>query len=104
MSQDYRASGPVCVMVITYTAPIEAVDALRDQHLAWLQRGFAEGLFLIAGRQVPRTGGVIVCRGERAEVEALSASDPFVTGRVASVAVIEMAASFAQPEIAGLLE
>ena len=72
-------------------------------HVAWLEQGFAEGLLLIAGRQVPRVGGFVLCRGHKAEVEAYAASDPFVTEGVATVRVTEMAASFASEALAATL-
>ncbi|MEG3087929.1 YciI family protein [Sphingomonas sp. PB4P5] len=99
----HRAAGPLCLILLDYVAPLAEVDAQMAAHVAWLERGFDAGVFLIAGRQDPRVGGVIVARGERAEAEALSASDPFVTSGVATARVIAFNASFAAPEIAALL-
>lgn len=96
-------AAPVCVILLEYLADETAVDAQLAPHVEWLTRGFDAGLFLLAGRQVPRTGGVILCRGHRADVEALAATDPFVTSGVASATVIEMAASFAADDWAPLL-
>ena len=96
-------AAPVCVVTLTYVASLEEVDAQMKAHVAWLEKGVDEGVLLIAGRQVPRVGGVIMFRGHRAEVEALAATDPFVTSGVATAAVTEIAASFAPQEIARLL-
>jgi uncharacterized protein YciI len=82
------------ILSLTYTAPIEAVDRLMADHVAWLKQGHDAGSFLGWGRKVPRTGGIILAVGGRAEVEAVAASDPFVTGGVATVEVIEMVPSF----------
>jgi uncharacterized protein YciI len=95
-----RASGPLCVVVLTYVRPLADVDALMAEHVAWLEAGFADGTLLVAGRQEPRTGGVILARGRRAEVEALAAGDPFVAGGVATAAVTQFNASFAVPALA----
>ncbi|WP_277967815.1 YciI family protein [Sphingomonas echinoides] len=103
MAASFRADGPLCLILLDYGASIEAVDAQLKHHVAWLEKGFAEGVFLIAGRQDPRTGGVIVARGRKAEAEALAATDPFVTSGVATARVIQFNASFALPEIAALL-
>ena len=94
---------PVCVVTLTYVRPLAEVDAEMKAHVAWLERGFEEGVLLLAGRQVPRTGGIVLCRGRRAEVEAYVATDPFVTSGVASAAVVELAASFAHEALAPLL-
>jgi uncharacterized protein YciI len=99
----YRADGPLCLLLLSYARPLEEVDAQMKAHVAWIERGFAEGVFVVAGRQEPRTGGVIVVRGRRAEAEALAATDPFVASGVATVAVIQFNASFAIDPIAELL-
>jgi uncharacterized protein YciI len=99
----FRAKGPLCAVVITYVKPLDAVDAEMKAHVAWLEQGFAHGVLLLAGRQEPRVGGVLIARGTRGEIEQLAATDPFVTSGVATVAVTQFNASFAQPEIALLL-
>src|SRR4051794_15691105 len=49
------------------------------EHVAWLDEHYASGRFVVSGRRVPRTGGVIFRRGDdRTEMEALAAADPFV--------------------------
>ena len=96
-------AAPVCVITLTYVSPIEQVDAQMAAHVAWLEAGFDAGLLLIAGRQVPRTGGIILCRGHRAEVEVFAATDPFVISGVATAVVTEIAASFAADALAPLL-
>lgn len=96
-------AAPVSIVTLTYTAPLDAVDAHMKAHVAWLERAIDAGVLLIAGRQVPRVGGVLVFRGRRAEVEALAATDPFVSEGVATAHVVEIAASIVAPDIARLL-
>jgi uncharacterized protein YciI len=92
------------VLLLTYTKPLDEVDALMRKHMAWLKEQYAAGRFVVSGRQVPRTGGVIVARGDdREQVEALAASDPFVLGGVATVEVIQFRASQTAPGFADLL-
>lgn len=97
-------AAPVCVITLTYVAPVEEVDTLLKAHVAWLEQGFAEGVLVLAGRQVPRVGGILVCRGRKAEVEAYAASDPFVAGGVATASVVEIAASMASEGLAAELK
>jgi len=97
-----NADAPVCLILLTYVVPLEEVDRHMKSHLEWLERGYGEGLFLLSGRRNPRTGGVIVCRGHKAEVEALAASDPFVTNGTATIDVIEFNASWAAEAVARL--
>lgn len=82
------------VLLLTYTKPVDEVDALMRDHMRWLNEGYRDGHFVVSGRRVPRTGGVIIARGDdREAVEALAAADPFVTGGVATVEVIQFNAS-----------
>jgi uncharacterized protein YciI len=82
------------VLLLTYTKPLDDVDALMREHVKWLRRHYAAGRFVVSGRRIPRTGGVILARGDdRAEIEEIAASDPFVTGGVATCEVIQFRAS-----------
>lgn len=99
----FRASGTLCLILLEYLRPLDEVDGQMAAHVAWLETGFAHGVLLLAGRQDPRTGGVIVARGAKAEIEELAATDPFVASGVAIARVIAFNASFAAPDIAALL-
>ena len=86
------------VLLLTYVRPLAEVDALMREHVAWLNEHYDAGRFLVSGRRIPRTGGVIVARGDdRDEIEALAASDPFVSGAVATCDVIQFRASQTAP-------
>ena len=52
------------VLLLTYVRPLAEVDALMREHVAWLDEHYAAGRFLVSGRRIPRTGGVIVARGD----------------------------------------
>ena len=78
------------VLLLTYTRPLDEVDALMRKHMAWLNEHYAAGRFVVSGRQIPRTGGVILARGDdRDEMERIAAGDPFVAGGVATCEVIQ---------------
>jgi uncharacterized protein YciI len=82
------------VLLLTYIKPLDEVDALMRKHMAWLNEQYDAGRFVVSGRQIPRTGGVILARGDdREEIEALAAGDPFVAGGVATCEVIQFRAS-----------
>jgi uncharacterized protein YciI len=82
------------VLLLSYIKPLEEVDALMREHVAWLSKQYEAGRFVVSGRQVPRTGGVIVARGDdRDEIERVVASDPFVSAGVATCEVIQFRAS-----------
>jgi uncharacterized protein YciI len=88
----------VFVLLLTYTKPLEEVDTHMRAHMKWLNAQYAAGRFMVSGRQIPRTGGVILARGEdREEIEAIAAADPFVSNGVATVEVIQFRASQTAP-------
>jgi uncharacterized protein YciI len=66
------------VISLTYTAPLERIDAQLAGHRAFLSAQYARGVFLMSGRKEPRDGGVIIAHAaSRAEVDALLREDPF---------------------------
>ncbi|MEU3573316.1 YciI family protein [Kitasatospora sp. NPDC036755] len=89
------------VLELTYTADLESIDAVLPRHVAWLREHYASGTFLASGRKVPRDGGVILAVGEdRAGVEALVATDPFVRAGLTEYRVTEFLATTTAPELA----
>lgn len=89
------------VLELTYTAPLERVDALSADHLAWVDDHFAAGTFIASGRKKPRDGGVILAVGDdRAAVEALVDADPFVVGGVCAYRITEFAVARTAPALA----
>jgi uncharacterized protein YciI len=94
----------VFVLLLTYTKPLAEVDALMRRHMAWLDAQYDAGRFVVSGRRIPRTGGVILARGDdRDEIEALAAKDPFVSGGVATCEIIQFRASQTADGIDALL-
>ena len=82
------------ILTLTYVAPLEEVDRHAPAHIDWIKAGYASGVFLASGHKVPRTGGFILAKGERAEIEALVATDPFMVAGVTTYDVTEVAVSF----------
>jgi uncharacterized protein YciI len=80
----------VFVLLVTYRAPLERIDELRPRHVAYLQRHYRDGTFLVSGRQRPPAGGVIVAADvDRAELERITATDPYVTEGAAEYTIVE---------------
>ncbi|WP_099899366.1 YciI family protein [Streptomyces sp. TLI_171] len=89
------------ILELTYTAPLERIDALLPAHLAWLRQHYADGTFLASGRKVPRDGGIILAvAADRPAVEALAATDPFVPAAVATYRITEFVPTTTGPELA----
>ncbi len=78
-------------LISKYVKPMEIIDELLEEHRAYLDRYYRTGHFICSGRQEPRVGGVILCKGgDRAEVEAIIAEDPFAIAGAAEYEIIEM--------------
>jgi uncharacterized protein YciI len=82
------------VIELTYKAELSAIDANMRAHMAWLNEHYAAGRFLLSGRQVPRTGGIILALADsREQIEAIVREDPFVSRGLADFRIIEFRAS-----------
>jgi uncharacterized protein YciI len=63
-------------------------------HVAFLNRHYASGRFVVSGRKIPRDGGIIIATGaSKAEIETLVREDPFVARGLAECRVVEFRAS-----------
>jgi uncharacterized protein YciI len=84
----------VFILELSYIRPLDEVDRVRDEHMAWVATQYAAGRFLASGAKIPRTGGVVLAKAmPREELEDLIASDPFVGAGVVAYSVIEFAAT-----------
>ena len=82
------------VIELLYKAPLEQIDANMKAHVAFLNKYYAAGNFLVSGRKIPRDGGIIIAVGSsRDAIEALIREDPFVARGLAEFRVIEFRAS-----------
>ncbi|MFJ6615188.1 YciI family protein [Streptomyces sp. NPDC091289] len=89
------------VLELTYTAPVERVDALMREHIAWLDEQYAAGVFIASGRKNPRDGGVILAVGDdRGAIEKVAAADPFAAHGVCAYRITEFIATKTSPELA----
>ena len=90
------------VVTITYTQPIEAIEARTVEHREWLDQHVASGRIVAAGPRVPRTGGILIVssQGTKAELETLLKDDPFQIHGLADYAVTEFKAGKLNPALA----
>lgn len=90
------------ILSLNYKVPLDVVDQHLDAHVAWLKEGYASGMVLASGRKVPRSGGVIFVRGERAAVETYARQDPFAQNGVADYTLTEVNLSMTAEGLEGL--
>ncbi len=82
------------IIELTYKAPLGDIDTHMRAHVAYLKKHYAAGRFVASGRQIPRTGEIILAVGEsRAQIEAIAREDPFCARGLAEFRVIEFRVS-----------
>jgi uncharacterized protein YciI len=96
------AVASLLIIDIEYVVELSEVDRHIDGHMAFISENYDAGRFLLSGRKEPRTGGVIIARGDRAEIEALIESDPFKQHGVAEYSVTEFIPTTTALELAFL--
>jgi uncharacterized protein YciI len=92
------------VIELIYKVELSEIDAAMRAHMAYLKKEYAAGRFLMSGRKVPRTGGIILALGEsREQVETLVNQDPFVARGLADFRITEFNLSQRAESIDALL-
>ena len=77
------------VLIVEYLVPLQRVDELRPAHLEYVRRHYADGIFLVSGRQDPPAGGVILAADvARDRLEEIILTDPYVTDGAARYRVV----------------
>jgi uncharacterized protein YciI len=78
------------IIALTYLKPATEIDALLGAHREYLREQYDNGIFLMSGRMVPRTGGIILATADsRADIEAVIELDPFNEAGAASYTITE---------------
>ena len=78
------------IVSLEYIKGLAEVEACLPEHIAYLERYYKEGIFLMSGRKKPRTGGIILVKADhREQVERLVQEDPFHREGVAEYQITE---------------
>ena len=89
------------VVSLTYTAPLEQIDAHLAAHREFLAAHYAAGSFLMSGPKLPRDGGIIVAAlPSRAALEAVLSEDPFQRAGLARYEITEFLPLMTAPALA----
>jgi uncharacterized protein YciI len=90
---------------LVYVAELRQIDAAMAAHVAYLQKHYGAGTFVMSGRKVPREGGIIIATGtDRDAIEAIVREDPFVARGLATYKVVQFRASQRAADIPKRLE
>lgn len=88
------------VVLLKFSDNKSKATEFMDSHKAWLERGFDDGVFLLAGSLQPGLGGGIVAHNTSlAELQNRVNTDPFVAENVVSAEVLEIAVAKADSRL-----
>ena len=88
------------LLLNNYTVDDATLLLARDAHVTWISEQIEAGKVVLAGRQNPPVGGVILIHADsRAEAEAFAAADPYAKEGYATYQVVEFNAAIARPEL-----
>lgn len=92
------------IIDLHYTVPLEELDQHMEAHIKYLKKYYAADVFIMSGRKVPRTGGIIIAQADSVEiVEKIIAEDPFHQHRLAEFEITEFMASQSHPGLKEIL-
>lgn len=92
------------IISLTYKVPLENIDQYLEEHVNYLNEQYELGNFLMSGRKVPRTGGVILAlANSRDEIESVVAKDPFNINKLADYNIVEFVPSKASKDLEFLM-
>ncbi|GAB4363404.1 MAG: YciI family protein [Kiloniellaceae bacterium] len=93
------------IVELTFTRDKSKAGRFMAGHKAWLQQGFDDGVFLLAGSLQPNRGGGILAHNT--SLEALRERvnrDPFVAEGVVSASIAELTPARADARLGFLVE
>ena len=92
------------IINLTYIVPLEQIDAHMTEHVKFLRKYYKQNVFVVSGRKVPRTGGVILALANSTEeVEKIIQEDPFHIHALAEFTITEFLTSQYHPSLKELL-
>jgi uncharacterized protein YciI len=75
---------------VTYSAPIEQVLKMRNDHREYLKTGYQRKWLLVSGTQSSKKGGVVIARAPSLdELQAFFKEDPYQANGLAEYRFVE---------------
>ena len=88
------------MVVLRFSANKDRAGKFMEGHREWLQRGFDDGVFLLAGSLKPDQGGGIMAHNtSMPDLQRRIDDDPFVAENIVSAEILEIAPSKADERL-----
>lgn len=92
------------IVLLKFSGNKASAGQFMEGHKAWLQRGFDDGVFLLAGSLQPNAGGGVLAHNTSlADLQGRVEADPFVAEQVATAEILEITPSKADARLDFLL-
>jgi uncharacterized protein YciI len=92
------------IINLNYMVPLEELDRHMEAHVKYLKKYYKADVFIMSGRKVPRTGGIIIAQADSKEIlEKIIAEDPFHKYTLAEFTITEFLASQSHPALKNIL-
>jgi uncharacterized protein YciI len=105
LSELFERKDRMYAIILRYKRPLSEVDKHIAGHREWLRKNYADGTFLVSGRQRSGSGGFILATAvERGQLDATLAADPLGQNDLADYEIIELAPTMADERLSFLIE
>lgn len=85
---------------LTYKTSLEEVDKHLKAHIEFLNKYREKKVFILAGRKLPRSGGIIIVNvPDRESLDNVLSEDPFMSNKLADFDITEFAPSVVTEEL-----
>ena len=92
------------IVLLRFSANKDQAGQFMDGHKDWIERGFADGVFLMVGSLQPSSGGGILAHNTTLQdLERRVGADPFVAENVVDAEIIELSPAKADERLGFLV-
>ena len=93
------------IINLTYKTQLDKIDQYLNEHIDFLNEQYELGNFIVSGRKIPRTGGIILSKASsKLELEKIIEKDPFKVNELADYEITEFIPSKTSEELKFLIE
>ena len=93
------------IVLLEFADNKDKAGQFMEGHRSWLERGFDDGVFLLAGSLQPNRGGAVVAHNTSlSELESRVNADPFVAEKIVTAEILEITPAKADPRVDFLLD
>lgn len=92
------------IVLLKFAANKARASEFMEGHKAWIDRGFEDGVFLLAGSLRPGLGGAVVAHNTSLpDLQRRVDNDPFVMERIVDAEILDIAPSRADRRLEAVL-